>query len=412
MYYGWMILAAGTLGLVMTSPGQTYSVSIFIDHFIADLGINRSVVSTLYTIGTLLASFGLPFVGRQIDRRGPRVMVGIVSLLFACACIYMGFVQGALMLGVGFVLIRLLGQGSLAMTSSNVINRWWVQKRGTASGIGRVVGSLMIGVFPPLIHWLIGSFGWRTSYIILGLLVAAVMLPVGLIFFRRQPEDYGLLPDGAAVPEQESASLAPSKVEENWTSQEAVRTGAFWTIALGIATISMLGTGLQFHIVSIFQDNGLAAGLAAAVFVPVAITNAIANIGSGVLIDRIAVRYMLFAALLGQTATLLMAPRLGGYTMALTYGVVLGITSSLQGTVSAVVWAKYYGRKHLGSITGIASLITIGGSALGPMPMGIARDVFGSYTRTLTVLAILPLLLAGVVLFVQPPSKENSGPTA
>ena len=74
-FYGWVILFAGTLGLVMTSPGQTYAISIFIDHLINDLGMSRSLVSTLYTTGTMTASIALPLVGRQIDRHGRRSLV-------------------------------------------------------------------------------------------------------------------------------------------------------------------------------------------------------------------------------------------------------------------------------------------------------------------------------------------------
>ena len=135
IYYGWIILVAAGIGRVMTSPGQTYSVSIFIQQFIEDLGISRSLVSTLYTLGTLAGSLALPFVGRQIDRRGPRLMVSVITALFAVSCVYMGFVHNAVMLGIGFVLIRMLGQGSLGLVCSNVVNRWWVRRRGTMLGI-------------------------------------------------------------------------------------------------------------------------------------------------------------------------------------------------------------------------------------------------------------------------------------
>ena len=89
VYYGWIILVVGSLGGVMTSPGQTYAFSAFLDHFIEDLELSRSLVSTLYTVGTLTASFVLPFVGRQFDRRGARFMIALVSLLLGLACIYM-----------------------------------------------------------------------------------------------------------------------------------------------------------------------------------------------------------------------------------------------------------------------------------------------------------------------------------
>ena len=112
-YYGWTLLAAATLGMFMTAPGQTLGVSVFLDHIIADLGLTRSTVSLLYTIGTLTGALALPWVGRFIDRRGPRVGVIVIASLFALACAYMSLVTGLVTLLIGFVLIRGLGQGSL-----------------------------------------------------------------------------------------------------------------------------------------------------------------------------------------------------------------------------------------------------------------------------------------------------------
>ena len=82
-------MLVGTLGMIMSSPGQTYVVSIFIEPFIADLEISRSLVSTLYTLGTLVGSFVLPIVGYQIDRHGARLIVAIVIVLFGlCLCLH------------------------------------------------------------------------------------------------------------------------------------------------------------------------------------------------------------------------------------------------------------------------------------------------------------------------------------
>jgi MFS family permease len=171
----------------------------------------------------------------------------------------------------------------------------------------------------------------------------------------------------------------------------------------------MLGTGLHFHMVSIFDDAGLSASAAAAAFMPIAIAGSIVRVASGILVDRVPARFLLSAALLGQTISLIMAPRLHDTTSALVYGIVLGLTGSLQMTVSSVVWAKYFGRRHLGSITGVAALVSVAGSALGPMPMGVARDLVGSYTVALTALAALPLGLAVVALFARRPHRLKTG---
>lgn len=408
VFYGWIIIAAATIGHIMTSPGQTYAVSIFIEHFIADLGVSRSLVSTLYTVGTLIGSFALPILGRQLDARGPRLMVVAVSLLFGLACIYMGWIANALMLGVGFIAIRMLGQGALGLVSQYTINQWWVRRRGMAMGISGLVMSLLgLGLFPSLIQTLIEQYGWRTAYGLIGLLVLAVMLPVGYLFFRGQPEQYGLQPDGDNLDAEQLKRERAASLND-WTLNEAMRTSAFWIVVLASATTAMLSTGLFFHAVSIFADNGLSAAVAASAFVPVAMTTALVNLGGGFLVDRIGVRYLLIGSLVLQAVVLVMAHSLGSVTLAVLYGVVLGTTSGLQRTVSSVVWADFFGRRYLGSITGITTTIMIAGSALGPMPFGIARDLLGSYNLALNISALLPLLLAVAVFFVRRPQKTST----
>ena len=105
-YYGWVILAAATLGFVMTGAGQTFAVSMFIEHLIRDLNLTRSEVSGLYTAATLLASLGLSTAGRLIDRQGCRRSVVWISLALGASCVFLSFVQNGVMLLLGFTLIR------------------------------------------------------------------------------------------------------------------------------------------------------------------------------------------------------------------------------------------------------------------------------------------------------------------
>lgn len=409
VFYGWVILLAATFGQIMTSPGQTYVNSIFIEYFIRDLEISRTLVSTLYTVGTLVASLALPWVGRQVDLRGQRVMVVAISVSFGLACLYMGFVHSALMLLVGFTLLRMLGQGSLSLVSTNVINQWWVRRRGPLLGISGVAVALIgVGGFPNLVNWMIPLYGWRVTYFLLGAVLILVMAPVGYLFYRNRPEEHGLLPDGmrtdGATPG--AASTAPRFSEDNWTLREAIRTPVYWVFTAGLASISMLGTGMQFHVVSIFADNGLSSTLAAASYVPVAITSAAANLASGFLVDRVRLRVIMAIALLLQAVSLWMVSYLNVVALAMLFGVVIGATSGLMRTVSTVAWAKYYGRRHLGSISGVTSTVLVASSALGPLPMGLARDLLGSYTVTLAVLAVIPMALAVASLFVDRPARR------
>ena len=393
----------------MSSPGQTYVVSIFIESFIADLGISRSLVSTLYTLGTLVGSFVLPMVGYQLDRHGARLIVVLITALFGLACVYMGYVQNAFMLGLGFIALRMLGQGSLGLVCTNIINQWWVRRRGMVMGISGMAGSLIsLGGFPNLINWLLPIYGWRSTYIFLGIILVFVMTPLAFIFFRNHPEDYGLQPDGgeSGIFRSRKRKQVPTGwTEVHWTLGQAMHTSVFWILVGSLSAISMLSTGLFFHIVSIFTDNGLTPDLAAAVFVPVAVTTALVNWGSGLLVDRVPVRVLLAIGLFFQALSLLMARSLSGITLVLIFGIVLGISSGLIRILGSVVWAMYFGRHHLGSITGFTTMITITGSAMGPMPLGIGRDLLGSYNLALIISAAIPLLLGILGLFIDDPAR-------
>ncbi|MFO7698708.1 MAG: MFS transporter, partial [Anaerolineae bacterium] len=394
-----------------------YTTSIFIEWFIRDLGLSRTLVSSLYTLGTLCGGLAMGLVGRWVDRRGVRLVATVTSLLFGVACLFMSVVNGAWMLGLGFVLIRMLGQGSLSLVSSNAINRWWVRRRGTVMGVAGVATALLgVGTFPNLVHSLIASYDWRVAYRILGVAVWVIVVPLTALLFRNSPEEHGLLPDGGlAAANPPTAGRKPARaawVEEHWTLGEAVRTRAFWIVAAGLASMSMLGTGLTFHMVSIFEDSALSASVAAGAFVPVAMAAAGVRLTGGYLVDRFGVRWLLVAALVFQAIALVMAPALSTRQIALAYGVVLGAMQGLQAAVSSVVWPMYYGRQHLGSITGVASMILIVASALGPMPMGIARDLLGNYRVALTVAAALPLLLAVGTVTLKHPTRKALHPRA
>ena len=133
------------------------------------------------------------------------------------------------------------------------------------------------------------------------------------------------------------------------------------------------------------------------------------QLGSGILLDRLAVRILLAMALFLHTVLLLLAPHLTSVTLAMGFGVIMGAANGLQMTIGSVVWAMYFGRRYLGSIAGATAAISVASSAAGPMLFGIARDMLGSYTLVLTVSAGLPLLMGVANLcFGQRPQRPQA----
>ena len=196
IYYGWVVVGAAMVVMALTIPAQTAGLSIFIDALIFDLGLSRTAVSFSYTAATVLASLLLPWIGRRIDEYGPRRAVTLIAVLFSLACVWMGFVGGLVTLFIGFVLMRGCGPAALSLVSIHAVNLWFVRRRGTAVGWMYVGLAITTALFPLLIESLLGQIGWRNAFFVVAGGLFAILLPVGALLFRAQPERFGLVPDG------------------------------------------------------------------------------------------------------------------------------------------------------------------------------------------------------------------------
>ena len=403
VYYGWVILLVGTFGMFMTTPGQTLGVSIFLDRIIQDLGLSRALVSLMYTIGTLLGSFSLPFIGRFVDMHGPRLAVVIISGLFALACVWMGFVGGPITLLVGFVLIRGLGQGALGLVSLHVINLWFVRRRGLAVGLSGLGMAIATACFPFVIEALIDAFGWRTAYMVLGGLIAATILPLGAWLYRGKPELYGLRPDSRVQPSADEALQ-----ERHYTLAQTRRTVTFWLFVSGDFFGAALGTGLIFHHYDIMAGGGIDRLAAAAVFVPFGFIAAGSNLLTGVLMDRVPPRFLLSASLALLCASLVFAAFVTTPALVLVYGAIFGVAQGTRGAISGSAYAHYFGRTHIGSIKGFTATLTVAGTAFGPLIFALGNGWFGGYAPILLLSALPPLLAALVAPFFSPLRMDGS----
>lgn len=404
VYYGWIVLVAGTLGLAMTIPGQTIGVSAFLDSIIAELAVSRSAVSLMYTLGTLGGSLMLPFIGRFVDRRGPRIAVIAIASIFALACVWMGGVRNWAMLVIGFVLIRGFGQGALSLVSFHVVNLWFVRRRGLAVGIAGLGFAITTALFPRfVIEPLLMNFGWRTAYALLGGLVAMTILPLGALLFRSHPEHYGLEPDGHAATNAKHQEVR----ETHYTLRQARRTGVFWLFLAAGFTIACLGTGLIFHHYDIMAAAGLGRLEAAVIFGYLGLVSGVSHLSTGMLLDRLPPRIVLALPLLLLGGNLLLAPRVAGSLLMAVYGVSFGLSQGMYGAISASVYAHYFGRRHLGEIKGFVTTITVAGTALGPLIFAFGKDLLGSYAPVLALTALLPFGLALLAPWLRAPQAPQ-----
>ena len=408
-YYGWVVVMIAGLGVFFSGPGQTYSVSIFIDYYIEDFGYSRSLVSGIYSGATLCAGFALFMMGRLIDHFGQRAMMVTVGILLAFALLWNAFLLGSVMMFFGFFMIRLFGQGSMTLIPNTLVPQWFVKKRGRALSIMAIGGFASSALLPPLNTWLIESFGWRMTWGLWGGALLLVFVPLAYLFVRNKPEAIGEIPDGTPKPIKGEAN--PTTIadvnEKSWTLKEAMATRAFWFILFCVTVPALVNTAITFHIVSIMDLKGLGTGVAALVLTLMAVIGFPITFVSGYLVDRFSVHYILAITFFGHILTLVILFFTSSWWLAIGFGVFWGIVNGFERIVLSIVWPNYFGREHLGSIKGLAQTVMVIGSALGPLPFGIFYDWLGGYQEVILLTMLFPITATILALSSPQPKYEE-----
>ncbi len=396
------------VGTMFSAPGQTIGVSVFTDFLIDNLGVDRLSISTAYMIGTIISSLLIGYAGILLDRIGIRPVAAFASLGLGLVLVYMSHVDhvAGCLAGVlgpgwypamsmitvtgGFVLMRFFGQGVLTLASRTMLMEWFVERRGRVNGVAGVFISLMFSGAPLVFEELIQAHTWRGAWQVLGLVIGIGVTVFILLFFRDKPEHCGLQPDGFNVKPPGGDS---KKAERNFTLAEARKTYVFWIYNMGLAMFSLVMTAVMFHIVSIFQVEGLPRQEAISIFLPASVIAVVLHLVVGTLSDYTSLKYYLFLILGG-----LMLSLAGVLTLDLWWGKYLiitgnGIASGMFGTLSTVTWPRFFGREHLGAIGGLNMQFLVFFSAIGPFLFGLSQDQVETYTAAvagcLVVLAIL-----------------------
>nr|WP_289215313.1 MFS transporter [Halobacillus campisalis] len=409
-YYGWVVVAIAGLSMFFSGPGQTYFISIFIEHYLRDFEYSRSMVSGLYSTATLCAGLALFLVGKLVDIWGQRVMMTLAGFLLALACLWNSLLTGPVMMFVGFFMLRLFGQGSMTLIPNTLVPQWFIQKRGRALSVMAIGGFASSALMPVLNTWIIDSIGWRMTWTMWGILLLVGFAPLAYFLVRNQPKDIGEVPDGKEKEQKNQTEKKKVTLEVNeisWTLKEAMRTRAFWLILFTVSVPALVNTGVTFHLVSIIQGKGMTESVAALVLTLMAVIGFPVTFLVGYLVDRISVHYVLALTFCAHIIALLFLLQVNSWMGAVIYGVIWGVANGFERITLTIVWPNYFGREHLGSIKGLAQTVMVLGSAFGPLPFGIFFDWFGGYQEILWLMILLPVLALVFSLLSPKPSYKN-----
>lgn len=393
-FYGWMILVWGTLGVLMSVPGQTIGVSVFTDDLLTALRLTRDQLSAAYMAGTIGSAFMLPWAGQAYDRWGVRPVASLAALSLGGVLTYLSQVDRVvrflsptpsivltfISIFLGFLSLRFFGQGVLTLVSRNMMMQWFDQRRGFATGFSNVFISLGFSAAPVALDALIQQYDWRGAWLTLAVAVGLVFPVIVLLFFRNTPEASGLSADGnyRMSARQLKYHLA---VVKDFTRREVIRSYAFWVFALMLAMQGLYITGFTFHVVSIFEQAGLGREAAITIFQPVAVLAVLITLTASSLSDYIPLKYLLYAEGSGACLGIVGMIFLGESDLA--YYALIGGNGCMGGlfsVITTVTWPRYFGKRYLGAISGQATMLIVFGSALGPILFSTSLSRTGSYT--------------------------------
>ncbi len=418
-YYGWIIMAAGAIGILCSVPGQTMGVSVYTDHLIQHLSISRIEISTAYMIGTLLSALVMTRAGMFYDYFGARVAAAAAAVGLGLCLIFLsrslnlslslsellGVEMSSAAFGlmiIGFFGIRFFGQGVLTLISRGMVMRWFEAHRGFVAALMGIFTSFGFSYAPRALQGLINLTDWKRSWLVMGIILLGAVLPFILIFFRDSPEDCDMkMEEGLKIRTGSKGGRkgdAPSK-----TLKEAKRDPRLWCYLALLFFWALYNTAFTFHITSIFSSLGKDTAQAVAIFLPISIISVAARFLGSWLSDMIDLKYHFYlldlAILLGAISLALPYNGVTSFTLILGMGVGAGIF----GVLNSITWPKLYGREHLGAISGLAMSFIVAGSALGPWVFSIMEKIWGHYRFTgimgasaavLIGLASLPFLLS------------------
>ncbi len=408
-FYGWVIVALASLSMFATTPGQSDSFSIFMDSFVNEFGWSRTFISTLFSGATLLSGGLMFFAGRLVDRFGAKWGTISSAAILGASCVLLSFVASPVMLFMGFLLARFSGKGSLDLSVSTLAPQWFIKRRAFSImlvGLGGTAGGI---IFPLLNTYLINSFGWREAYRILAGGLWLIFIPLALFFLISRPEDAGLFPDNKRSHEEstvlkDSTSTIFVDDEVSLTQSQALRTSAFWIIALSAFQASLVGTGITLHFVSIFKELHYSMLFAAQIMSIKPLVAFITVVLTGLVLDKIKQQqYLLALASLVQAVGLILLTQLKNMPMAYLYALVSGFSGALMAISVGVLKPNLFGRRHLGGIFGVLMAINVIGSAIGPVVFGAAFDAFHGYREIILVSTLLPFITAVLSLMIRKP---------
>ena len=400
------MVAAGTTLQLLQAALMQQAFGAYVAVLAAEKGWSKTALSGGAALQSMESAVIGPVLGWLCDRFGPYRLIRIGVLIFGVGMIALSRIDSLGSFYAALVVIA-LGTSLAGYFPINIaVIHWFERYRARALsivGLGMAVG----GLFVPLVAGSMQTFGWRSTAMWSGVLIIVLCGPISRLF-KDRPQALGQEIDGdwAAAKAKAAGDNAPDEEVVEFTAREALRTRAFWLVSLGHGFALLAVTAVNVHAITLIKESLGYTVAQASLVITLMTASQIAGVLAGMAFgDRLNKRLLAAFCMLMHGAGLMLLAWAQGLAMLVGFALLHGAAWGLRGPLMQAIRADYFGRRSIGMIMGLSTLIVAIGQIGGPMIAGGLADITGNYRSGFTVLAVLVGLGSLLFYFASPPPR-------
>jgi MFS family permease len=399
IFYGF-IIAVASFFVLFAAYGVRFAYGVFFKPMAGELGLNAATTSAAYSISFFMEGVFSLVSGGLADRFGPRIVLSLSSILVAAGYCLMPLVHSPWQLCLFYGIILGIGMGAMFVPLVSMTARWFNARRNLMTGLvsgGAGAGMLVV---PSSAAYLIEKFGWRTSYLIIGIAVPVVIF-IAAQFMRRDPESVGTVPYGAS-----EKTVSNGSADKGHALHEALRAPQFWVIFIMSFWFSTFSMAYNVHIVPDAINAGMSVTLAARIL---ALTGALMLAGRivlGTIADITGCKPIFIFCFTISTGALLLIAFTQAHWAFFVLAVMIGLSQGGVGSSQSPLIASLFGLRSHGLIFGFLGIGSTFGAAVGPLLVGFMFDLTGSYNLALLMCAGASLIAFILAFFIRSREAE------
>ena len=405
IFYGWWVVAACFVLCFLFAGAGFYSFSIFIKPLESEFGWDRAAISLTMSIHFIIGGMMGPFIGKLTQSYGPKKVMGLAAIGSGACFLLVSLTRSLCYFYVTYAVLAVMLCGIGVVPVSSLLANWFDKRRGTATGaamVGIAAGGLVLA---PLLGWITTRFGWRGSYIFLGLLVWAVALPVIKWVIKVDPAVMGLAPDGDR--HQDAINSGSDRVAENkltgWPAAAALRSRTFWCLAFSFFLAPLAQLGVLQHQVPLIMEAGIPQTTAATALGLTAGIGGLGKLSFGRFSEMMPFRYVVTLSFGLQALAVFFLLNISSMAWLWLYVIIFGFAMGGVVVLLPLAVGHFFGLASFGVLLGILWLINAMGGALGTYVSGMIHDYTGAYQYALYLfIAVYLVGVCGVFLAGKP----------